>query len=236
MARSGRMRDMARRMRDRRRSMRDRRNPYGSQGGYVSSRRDSLMYHDMPRYEEDRTRMRGDYNYDMATGRYYDDTEHYGRYDYTSYPDYNYSKYDMHYEPGREYTRRSHYGWNEPMMDYRGRHGYDMASGEDYLSDEELMEWSKDLLSEVEEKDKQYFTKQNIERKAQEMGVQFDEFEFPEFYTTALMMYTDYCKTLGTANMDIYLRLAKDWLMDKDVEIQGSEKLAKYYDEIVVGE
>ena len=72
--------------------------------------------------------------------------------------------------------------------------------------------------------------------KAQEMGIKFDKFNQEEFYLTALMMYTDYCKTLGTANMDIYLRLAKDWLEDDDVSVKGGEKLAVYHDCIVEGE
>ena len=56
-----------------------------------------------------------------------------------------------------------------------------------------------------------------------------------EFYVTVLMMYTDYCKTLGTANFDVYLKLAKDWLVDDDIAVQGGEKLAAYHDKIVLG-
>ena len=36
--------------------------------------------------------------------------------------------------------------------------------------------------------------------------------------------------------MDIYLRLAKDWLEDDDVSVKGGEKLAVYHDCIVEGE
>ena len=64
-------------------------------------------------------------------------------------------------------------------------------------------------------------------------GYKFTE---DELCLTTLMMLTDYKNTLGTANMDIYIRLAKDWLEDKDVAVKGGEKLAVYHDCIVEGE
>lgn len=220
-------------MRDRRRMRRDMRNPYGSRGGYVDSRRGDRM---------------GDYNYDMARNYGYSDREHssrYGnmsdsRYDYADYrrdgeydrkyySDYDYYPYDMRdYNYSGDYARR--------RSSTTGRYMRDYADSEKGLSNEELMEWSKELMREVEEKDKPYFTAENIRRKSQEMGIKFDKFTFEEFYTTALMVYTDYSKTLGTANMDIYLRLAKDWLCDEDAEMQYGEKLAAYYDSVVEGE
>ena len=127
----------------------------------------------------------------------------------------------------RDYAR---YGRRNYGRDY----GYDYESG--MLGQEELMEWSEKLKKELEEKDKQYFSKENIKKKAEEMGIKFDKFSMEEFYVTVLMMYTDYCKTLGTANMDIYLRLAKDWLEDDDVKVKGGEKLATYHDYIVEGD
>ena len=117
----------------------------------------------------------------------------------------------------------------------RDRGYYDYYDG-DYLEDEDLMEWSKKLMKEVEENDKQFFSKENIERKAEEMGIKFDKFSFPEFYTTALMMYTDYHTTIGSSNMEVYLKLAKDWLCDEDAELQYGEKLSAYYESIVEGE
>jgi hypothetical protein len=68
------------------------------------------------------------------------------------------------------------------------------------------------------------------------MGVPFEEFTEKELYLTTLMMFTDHNKTLGSANLDVYMKLAKDWLCDDDTELRGSEKLAKYYDEIVMGD
>ena len=46
-------------------------------------------------------------------------------------------------------------------------------------------------------------------------------------------MATDYGKTVGMNNIDQMLRMAYDWLDDKDSAIKGSEKLAVYYDEII---
>ncbi len=139
------------------------------------------------------------------------------------YMDYGYDyNYDMGYDYARRYGRRD-YG------DYAGDYG-------ENLTKEELEHWKKKLMKEVDEKDKQYFSKEMISQKAKQMGMNFDKFSEEELELTTLMMYTDYCKTLGTSNMDLYVRLAKDWLEDKDVAVKGGEKLAVYHDCIVEGE
>lgn len=175
--------------------------------------------------------------YDNARGRRdYESMGQYGndgtRYDFNIMGEYT---RDGHYYP-MDYARMR--GSNGRFVRDRARYdmGYDYAgnSGQ-MLSDDELMQWSKKLMSKVDEKDKAFFTIENIKKKAQEMGIKFEEFTFEEFYTTVLMMYTDYCKTLGSANMDIYLRLAKDWLCDEDVDMQYGEKLAAYHDYVVKG-
>ena len=238
--RSRRLRDMARRR------MRDMRNPYGSRGGYVvSDRRDYAG-----------RRMDRDYGmdmgYEMDYASRYGNREYDSTYDYPHYSESDYARGRRDYEPNREYDR--HYDYPYMMGDYartgrnrerdyaRGR-GRDYGRGSyygfydgDYLEDEDLMEWSKELMKEVEEKDKAFFSKENMQRKAEEMGIKFDKFSFPEFYTTTLMMYTDYHTTLGTGNMEVYLKLAKDWLCDEDAELQYGEKLSAYYESIVEGE
>lgn len=169
-----------------------------------------------------------------TTGRYMPDSARSRDYGYE--PDFN-TRMGDHYQMGmRDYTRgmRDYRGgrdYTNNMNDYRRDYGEP-----EYLDDEELMEWSKDLLMQVPETHKAFFSKENIERKAKEMGVKFNEYTFPEFYTTALMKFTDHSKTLGTANMDIYLRMAVEFLEDEDAELRGSEKLAVYYDKIVCGE
>lgn len=269
---------------------RDGRNPYGSRGGYVTSRRgradrrmgrDGLMMEDMRKYNA------GEYEYDLADmTRQNQEVRHdpymprdfetgmVNRGDYTRYNEPN-RQYDMAYDyPDMRNLRRNsrgqymsdrayegedygsfheergfrpveamgyftgYYGVGDYARSGRRNYNYDMRY--DYAGDygenltkEELAHWSKKLMGEMEDKDKQFFAKENIMRKAKEMGIKFDKFNEEEFYVATLMMYTDYCKTLGSANMDIYLRLAKDWLEDDDVSVKGGEKLAVYHDNIV---
>lgn len=214
------MKDMAMR---RMYPMRDGRNPYGSRGGYVTSRD--------PRR---RDRMHGMEDYNYSRGRDYE-------YEGPEYPNRDMTmRRDGHYYPF-EITGKM--GYEEEMFDpyYQDMmHDYARGSGRDYagaemLSNRELMDWSQKLMKDVEEKDKAFFKYENIEKKAKDMGIQFDKFTFDEFYLVCLMMYTDYCKTLGTANMDTYLRLAKDWLCDEDVAMRYGEKLSTYYDTVVMG-
>ena len=178
---------------------------------------------------------------DRAYGRSMDygyyGPEYHSRHDYRTNERQQSSRMGRDYEYDREHSMD--YNYYDPVNDYaRGRSRRDMRydyGSDEYLSDDELMDWSKDLMHEVEEKDKPYFTKDNMERRAKDLGIDFKDFTFAELYTTALMMYTDFGKTLGTSNMDIFVRLAKDWLCDEDAELQYGEKLASYYDNIVEG-
>lgn len=227
----------------------DGRNPYGSKGGYVVSsrrQRNSMDYanEDMARREG----MRRDYlkEYDPNNFEVYswDSVDEARREDYARRNDYprrnDYEGYDRHYMPYEIY------GTVSPSQDYAPRR---MSNGryrdyayQDYgeeaetLDEKELMQWSKKLLKEVDPSYKEFFTVENIEKRAKDLGIDFKEFTFEEFYTTTLMMFTDYFKTIGAGNMDTYLRLAKDWLCDEDVSVQYGEKLAKYHDEIVSAE
>lgn len=213
------MRDMAMR---RMSPMRDGRNPYGSRGGYITSRdprrRDRMS--GMSDYARGR-----DYGYE---GPEYPNREREER----MYRDGHYYPFEITGKMGYEEEMYDPY-YQDMMYDYRGR-GRDYA-GAEMLSNRELMDWSQKLMQDVEEKDKAFFKYENVEKKAKDMGIQFDKFSFDEFYTTVLMQYTDFCKTLGTANMDTYLRLAKDWLQDQDSELKNSEKLYAYYYYVVMG-
>ena len=209
-----------------RRRMTDGRNPYGSRGGYITSR-DPRDRRRMRRNMRDRAMMGGeDYTHEEEMGYEYDRPE----------------MRDGHYEPIEIMGRfKGYYGDDDYARMGRGRGRIDYNYGRDYgydygggmLDKEDLEEWTEKLKHEVEDKDKQFFTHENIRQKADQMGIKFDKFSFEEFMVTVLMMYTDYCKTLGTANMDLYFRLAKDWLADEDVAVRYGEKLATYYDTIV---
>ena len=268
--------------------MRDGRNSYGSEGGYVSSRRARRMGRRGDRgmdYGYDRGDYRGgDMEYgSRGSDRAYSEQDNArGRRDYESgrQSDMGYDDIDMRrrrnargqYMPDRAYENEmdGHYPmgqgstyypieamgrfngyWGIPEEDY-GR--YDMRGrggrrdygyyGEDYgdygetLTKEELEKWKHKLMQEVEEKDKHFFETANIEQKARQMGVQMKDYKPEELSVVSLMLYTDYCKTLKKyvgSSMDIYIDLAKDWMDDPDSEMKGSERLAVYHDEIIMG-
>ena len=249
------MRDMARNRRMS--SGRDGRNQYGSAGGYVSSRRprrDRAMNEDMARGMNRGSRggNRGsnDYgsygaeydsrmDYDYGTGEYNTRDSVYGRELYGYYGDTpfeirrNYPMRDREMDYARGGRGR------DRNMDY-GDYGYDnrMDYGEDetMLSKEELEEWVEELMQDFDSREKEMFKKDKVMKRAEDLSIKFDHFKPEEYYATAIMLYKDYKKTLGTANVDIYLRLAKDWLMDDDVEMKHGEKLAAYYDNVVMAE
>ena len=141
--------------------------------------------------------------------------------------------------------------WGMPEQDYgRGRdYGYDMGGdyarrdyGEgdygDYgetLSEKELEHWGKKLKEKLDEREKQMFSKEIIAQKAKQMGREMKEFGIEELEIVTLMLYDDYKKSIGQ-NPDLAIKLAFDWLDDKDASVKGAEKLAVYYDCIVEGE
>lgn len=189
----------------------DRRNPYGSRGGYVSSRRVDRR---MPEYEE----------YDYRHDREIEDYPRERNFDYGSSREYHGIYGDT---PFKMSSRSQYYPSDYSMRDY--------AYGkEDYLTDREIEEWTHRLLSEIDNKDREMLQKEKVMKRAEEMGIKFDYFTPEEFYLVVLMKYTDFSKTLGNANLDTYLKIAKDWLCDDDVKHKYSDKLALYYDYIVM--
>lgn len=214
------MRDMAMR---RMSPMRDGRNPYGSRGGYVTSRD--------PRRRDRMGRME-DYNYSRGRDYEYEGPEYPNR-DMTMRRDGHYYPFEITGKMGYEEEMFDPY-YQDMMYDYARGRGRDYA-GAEMLSNRELMDWSQKLMKDVEEKDKAFFKYENIEKKAKDMGIQFDKFTFDEFYIATLMVFTDFYKELGTANMDVYLKLGKAWLADEDVAMRYGEKLSSYYDAVVMG-
>jgi hypothetical protein len=145
--------------------------------------------------------------YDMAPrGR--------GRYDMD---DMDYTMYDT-----RRGGRRD-YGYDYEMYD---RHNKSM------LDDRTVDMWSRELMQEIEPVHQQKFKMDAVIKKAEEMGIRFDKFTPQEFYATVVMLVSDFGKTLGMTNVDIYTRLAKDWLCDPDAGVKYGEKLAAYYHHI----
>ncbi|MCQ2076520.1 MAG: hypothetical protein MJZ20_05715 [Bacteroidaceae bacterium] len=167
----------------------DGRNPYGSRGGYVTSRR--------PR--GDRADMDNAYEYEG------------------SFRGGDHNMYDERYMDGRR--------------GYRGRRDY--ASGR-RLDMRELEEWHKKLMSKVPDSSKEMLSEDKIMKKVKEHGIKMDKFTEDEFIVTVIMMFTDYWETAGRGNLDMYVKLAEDFLCDEDAALKGSEKLAAYYDNIVM--
>lgn len=173
-------RTMDNRMYDR--EMMDGRNPYGSAGGYVTSRRPSGDR----AYEYEGTFRGGDhamYN--------------------PMYPPIMYDRYDR-----RDYAAKNR------------------------LSQKELEMWYNKLMSQVGDSSRDMLSEDKILKKAKEHGIKMDKFNENEFIVTVLMMYTDYWETAGRGNIDMYVKLAEDFLCDEDAKIKGGEKLAAYFDAI----
>jgi hypothetical protein len=132
---------------------------------------------------------------------------------------------------GRDY---GDYGY-PPMYEHDfGDYGDDYGDYGETLSDKELEEWCHKLKSKLTEQEKQMFSKEAITQKAKSLGRQMEGFGEKEVEVVSLMLLDDYKRSLGT-NPDLMVKLAFDWLDDKDAKLKGAEKLAVYHDEIVMG-
>lgn len=216
----------------------DMRGDYGSRSGrMLGGRRDRRMGEHYG-YNEDMARRGGRTSRDYGSRRDYADMYYgerrsgRGRDGANYYPIEAMGRFEGYYGMPQDYESGRNMRDRNADYDY-----YPMYDGHnvEYLSEEDLEHWTKKLMEEVDDKDKAFFSKETLKKKAEEMGVKFDKFIFEELLVTTLMMYTDYCKTLGKANMALYISLAKDWLEDDDVAVKGAEKLATYYDYIVEG-
>jgi hypothetical protein len=190
-------------------------------------------YHDMPRrdYGED---MRGEYHHDVPMG-----DGHYQHGRQRAYEPIEFMGYCQGYygSPDHDYGRGRDYGYDmRERRDYGYDYGYrDYGDYGETLSDKELEHWEKKLMGQLDDRERQMFHKDTIMQKAKNMGKSMEGFGEKELYLTTLMVYTDYKQSIGQ-NPDLAIKLAYDWLADKDVAVKGAEKLAVYYDCIVEGE
>ncbi len=214
----------------------DGRNPYGSRGGYVTSRdprrRDRGQYdeRDMDyRYERDNGHYRGEYGRypyeemrgDFEYSRQYRDgnrpNEMRGDYRGGDYGDYG----DEDYR-GRRRNSRGQY------MSDRGDYGEDMR-----LTKEEVERWEH----EMENNDGTrgfHFPKEQAEQVARQLG--FDPKMLGDdcsFWAAMNLEYSDGCMTAkkyGVDRPDYFADLAIEKLTkDKDFKGKGAEKLFLYY-------
>lgn len=138
--------------------------------------------------------------------------------------------YDSARNSRRDYEPYGHEYYYPPLasQDYaRSRRDY---GHEEKHYEEDLEEWTEKL----QKKDRFRIKKEDIINSAKTMGVKFDEFSEEEFYAVYLMMVSDY-KAVAN-DFRSYLNMAKEWLMDDDIEVSPSEKVCIYMYEIVKGE
>ena len=212
-------------------SQRDGRNPYGSRGGYVTSRR--------------RGRDRADMNYDIYRGREnrMPDREMDMGYDYAKYD----SRYDSRYNPDRRgqdgHYPYQQYGERNRPMEYE-MYGYGIGGirpinydyGYDYASEDMEKEW-KEHLKKWQEELKRYdrfnMPKEQVIQNAKQMGATFEDYNEDEFYTTYLMIVSDNKKSISDPHIAILQ--TQEWLEDEDSKLKGSDKLCAYYYEVIKG-
>lgn len=163
---------------------------------------------------------------------------YYNRYDDRMVHPSAHSRYDD--EMDYDYDRRRDYDYrSDPEMDMRrspstGRYIKDgHYTSEHRLPEEDIEMWTRELMSEMEEKDRQLFRMESVIKRAKEMGVNFDKFSEEEFYLTVIMMHTALSKVLTNVPMDNWIKMAKAWLCDPMASKRYGKKLAAYYENIV---
>ena len=196
----------------------DGRNPYGSRGGYVTSRsprRDRDM--------DDYGMPKGDYRRGgMPPMRDYNDYDMRGdmrRMDYGSY--------DMR---GRDYgDDYAGHDYADYGMDYGMRDYGEMEYGK--MSHKDIENW-KNHMKNQDGTMGEHFKKEQVMQAARQIGVNPEEYGEHIFPLVMNMMYSDYCavaKKFGLDRPDFYAELAKAFLNDKDFGGEPEEKVFLYY-------
>lgn len=152
---------------------------------------------------------------------------------YDSRMDYPDARYDASYGPMHfESDGRYEEDMRRRRSSTTGRYMRDRHSSRP-LGEEHIERWTRSLMGEMEDKDRQQLKMDTILRRAKEMGISFDKFSEEEFYVTLLMLHTDLSKAFGPQPMDNWIKAAKYWLCDPDAALRYGKKLAAYYENIV---
>ena len=105
------------------------------------------------------------------------------------------------------------------------------------LTHRELKHWKNSIIN-FDGTHGGRFNHEEVEEHAHQMGIDFTHYSPYELCMTANMLYSDYGQVLSryipSHDIKCYIHLAKAFLEDKDTAVKGWEKLAKYYDEIVI--
>ena len=195
----------------------DHRNPYGSKGGYVDSYgRDNAMDHRQ---------------YDSRDNNEYDG---YG---------YHFHGNPKHMQPGAYQM----YAQVTPQMydsrgsnnDYRNRdYNYEDDNYErDYHHEDPETKFKKEMhhfKNKLKENAKYNISDEELIKHAKQMGVQFDKYSEEDLIVTYYMLMCEYPLDLLN-NPQVYIVMAKHFLESKKSKYKGTDKLAAYYYEIVLG-
>lgn len=146
---------------------------------------------------------------------------------------------DQDQRPGefsREYrTNAGHHGMDE--MAYRqgdGRmSGHGSGSGDIPFTRELAQEWVHGMKN-ADGTTGPHWTMEKTEEARAQRGINCDSLAW---WVAMNMVYSDYAKVAEKINansMDFYAYMAKAFLEDKDARNQGAEKLARYYEYVVM--
>ena len=216
---------------------RGRRGDRGMDYGMYPEMRDGRVIRSYPNMYPQGDYARGDMNYDMPRRDYGEDMRmgdgHYQHGRQSGYEPVEFMGYCQGYagSPEHDYGRGRDYGYRR---DYGYDYGYPYGDFGETLSEQELESWNKRLMEQLDEREKQMFHKDTIMQKFKQMGKPMEGFGEKELYTATLMSYTDDKEFIGQ-NPDLAIKLGYAFLTDKDASKRGAEKLAVYYDEIVMG-
>lgn len=134
-------------------------------------------------------------------------------------------------------------GRGRDRADYGDYEDYNRGDYNDYADyeemdyaeiDEEYKEDLEKLCQKLKKKDRFKLPKEELIKKAKQMGISFDEYDELEFMVVYYMMLSDYPTIANDPHQ--YLNMAKQWLEDDDIEVSPSEKLSIYYYKIIKGE
>lgn len=193
---------------------------------------------EMRRQRDSRGRYMGMEDYSGRNGRQigYGQSDRYDiGYDRMAYEGGNYDIYDGY--TSDRYTGGGRYNNNgRSKMTMGSTHAgqqmdMGMASVEEYLEEPitigEAMRWAENLEGGA------HFKTDEVKQIAEQMGIPANGDKFAEFYAVTNALYSDYNKVMKTYGLDdvqLYAKLAKAWIHDKDAV---ENKSAVYYRFIV---
>lgn len=164
------------------------------------------------------------------------------RNDYAGRRDYGYNDVNMYGDYAMN-DGRNPYGSEGGYVTSRRDRNYDDYARRDYddddeaekLDQDELEDWYHELKEEIPEQYKSMYSMEKIEDTARQMQIDFKKFSPLELAVVTTMQATDYPKSVGYADINKIVAMAKEWLCDPDSQLKYGEKLSSYYDNVVNG-